>query len=116
MGIGGGAKEQRSPLRGVMRRILAQSPFADYPRPASELASRIDAEEMRSLLEEAGFEVVSIEVYDSPFIYASAEAVVRFSEASSFGNLLGHLPGNLRPAARAALVEALAPLAAADGS
>jgi arsenite methyltransferase len=116
LGIGGGAKEQRSPLRGVMRRVLGQPPFAEYPRPAAELSTRVDGDEMRILLAEAGFEVMSIDLYDSLFVHASAEAVVRFSEASSFGNLLGHLPRDLRPAARAALVEALAPLAAADGS
>src|SRR5262249_52165627 len=82
----------------------------------SELSSRVDAGEMRTLLQGAGFEIQSIELYDSPFVHRSAEAVVRFSEASSFGNLLGHLPRSLRPAARGALVEALVPLAAADGS
>ena len=116
LGIGGGVKEQRSPLRGVMRRVLTEPPFAQHPRRPGELATRVDADEMRSLLEGAGFEVASIELYDSPFVHASAEAVVRFSEASSFGNLLAHLPPDLRPAARAAMVEALAPLAAADGS
>jgi hypothetical protein len=99
-----------------MRQILSRPPFAQYPRPAGELSARVDAEEMRTLLQQAGFEVVSIDLYDSPFVHASAEAVVRFSEASSFGNLLGHLPRDLRPAARTALVEALAPLPAADGS
>jgi ubiquinone/menaquinone biosynthesis C-methylase UbiE len=116
LGIGGGAKEQRSPLRGVMRQVLGQPPFAQYPRNAAELSTRVDGDEMRDLLVAAGFEVVSIDLYDSPFIHASAAAVVRFSEASSFGNLLAHLPTELRPAARAALVEALAPLAASDGS
>jgi ubiquinone/menaquinone biosynthesis C-methylase UbiE len=116
LGIGGGAKEQHSPLRGVMRRILAQPPFAEFPRPPRELSSRVDADEMRALLQATGFAAVSIEFYDSLFVHASAEAVVRFSEASSFGNLLGHLPRELRPAARAALVEGLAPLAAPDGS
>jgi ubiquinone/menaquinone biosynthesis C-methylase UbiE len=116
LGIAGGAKEQRSPLRGVMRQVLAQPPFAQHPRKAAELSTRVDADEMRELLQAAGFEVVSIDLYDSPFNHASAEAVVRFSEASSFGNLLAHLPSELRPAARAALVAALAPLAGPDGS
>jgi ubiquinone/menaquinone biosynthesis C-methylase UbiE len=116
LGIGGGAKEQRSPLRGVMRRVLAQPPFADYPRPVGELYTRVDTEEMRTLMTGAGFEAVSVDLYDSLFVHASAEAVVRYAEASSFGNLFGHLPHALRPAARIALVEALTPLAAADGS
>jgi ubiquinone/menaquinone biosynthesis C-methylase UbiE len=116
LGIGGGAKEQRSPLRGVMRQVLARPPFAQHPRKAAELSTRVDADEMRELLESGGYEVVSIDLHDSPFIHASADAVVRFSEASSFGNLLAHLPSELRPAARTALVAALAPLAGPDGS
>jgi ubiquinone/menaquinone biosynthesis C-methylase UbiE len=116
LGIAGGVKEQRSPLRGVMRQVLSQPPFANFPRPPGELSTRVDADEMRSLLEGAGLDVVSIDLYDSLFVHASAEAVVRYAEASSFGNLFGHLPRDLRPAARIALVEVLAPLAAADGT
>jgi arsenite methyltransferase len=116
IGIGSGAKDQRSPLRGVMSRVLARPPFAAYPRPRGDLTFRVDERELRDLLEMAGFEVTSIGLYDSPYVYASAEAVVRFSEASSFGNLLSHLPRELRPAARRAIARELAPLAAADGT
>jgi hypothetical protein len=35
--------------------------------------------------------------------YQSADEIIRFSEASSFGNLFAHLPAELKPAARAAL-------------
>ena len=116
IGIGSGAKDQRSPLRGVMSRVLARPPFAAYPRPRGDITFRVDERELRDLLEMAGFDVTSIGLYDSPYEYASAEAVVRFSEASSFGNLLSHLPRELRPAARAAIARELAPLAAADGT
>ena len=71
---------------------------------------------MRALLEAAGFEVTGIALYDVPYVHASADAAVRYSEASSFGNLLAHLPRELRPAARAALVSALAVIAASDGT
>jgi arsenite methyltransferase len=116
IGIGGGAKDQRSPLRGVLREVLAEPPFSSYPRPRGDLSFRVDDRELRELLEPAGFDVISIDLYDSPFVHVSAEAVVRFSEASSFGNLLAHLPQDLRPAARQAIVRALAPLAAPDGT
>jgi len=116
IGIGGGAKEQRSPLRGILGRVLAKPPFDAWPRPQGELSSRVDEHELRALLEGAGFEVKTIEVYDNPYMHASPEAVVRYAEASSFGNLLAHLPLELRPAAREALARELAPLAAPDGS
>jgi SAM-dependent methyltransferase len=116
IGIAGGAKEQRSPLRGILGRVLAEPPFDAWPRPRAELSSRVDQHELRTLLEGAGFAVKSIDLYDSPYVHASPEAVVRYSEASSFGNLLAHLPRELRPAAREALARELAPLAAPDGS
>src|SRR5262249_36327873 len=97
LGIGGSAEEQRSPPPAVVRETVSRPPFAQYPRPAAELSTRVDDEEMRTLLQQAGFEAVSIELYDSRFVHASAEAVVRYSDASSFGNLLGHLPRELRP-------------------
>jgi hypothetical protein len=40
---------------------------------------------------------------------------VRFSEASSFGNLLGHLPAELRPRARKAIAAKLAALMTPQG-
>ena len=116
IGIGGGAKDHRSPLRGVMSRVLARPPFAAYPRPRGDITFRVDERELRGLLEAAGFEVTSIGFYDSPYMHASADAAVRLSEASSFGNLLAHLPRDLRPAARQAIAGELAPLAASDGT
>lgn len=115
IGIGGGAKEQRSQLWQVMVEVLARPPFAAYPRPR-EIVWRVGEEEMRALLEAAGFEVTGIELYDVPHVHASADAVVRYSEASSFGNLLAHLPRELRSEARAALVSGLAAIAASDGT
>jgi len=116
IGIGGGAKDQRSPLRGVMSEVLARPPFAAYPRPRGDITFRVDERELRGLLEAAGFEVRSVGLHDYPYVHASAEAAVRFSEASSFGNLLSHLPHELRAAARQAIARELAPLAAPDGT
>lgn len=115
VGIGGGAKDQSSPLRGAMNAVLARPPFAAYPR-RDDFVSRIDEGELRELLEAAGFVVKSVEFHDYPYVHASAEATVRFSEASSFGNLLAHLPLELRPTAREAIAHELAPLALADGT
>lgn len=116
LGIAGTAKEQRSPLRGILGRVLSQPPFALHPRPAPELSARVDGPEMLALLGDAGFTAASLELYDSPIVYPSAEAVLRYAEASSFGNLLGHLPEDLRPQARRALLDELRRSAAPDGS
>ena len=115
IGIGGGAKDQRSRLRDVMAAVLARPPFAAHRRPR-DITFRVDGRELQDLLEAAGFEVTLNEIYDAPHLHASPDAAVRFSEASSFGNLLAHLPQELRPAARQALVSELASLAAPNGT
>ena len=53
-----------------------------------------------------------IEVRPAEQTHNSAEGVIRFSEASSFGNAFGHLPEELRPLAREAVrrrLEAMIP-------
>jgi len=116
IGIGGGAKHQRSPLQKVMAEVLlARPPFAQYPRPR-DIVWRVDEHEIRDLLEAAGFDVKEIDVYDMSHVHASADAAVRYAESSSFGNLLAHLPQALRPAARETLVRELAAIAASDGT
>jgi arsenite methyltransferase len=116
IGIGGGAKEQPSQLRDLMAQVLSRPPFDAYPRPAGGVAHRVDQDELRTLLEAAGFELTWIEIHDTTFMHASPEAAVRFSQASSFGNLLGHLPADQRRAARDAIVRALASIATPDGT
>ena len=116
IGIGGGAKDQNSQVREVMSAALARPRFAVYPRPSGGIVHRVDEGEMRELLVAAGFEVKQIDLHDAPHVHASPDAVLRYSEASSFGNLLAHLPLELRPAARATIARELASLAAPDGS
>ena len=115
IGISSRPRGNRSRLSEAMARVLAQPPFAAHPRPA-DVVSHVDEWEMRALFEAAGFAVKSIDIYESSRQHASAEAALRFSEASSFGNLLAHLPEALRPAAREAIVRELATLAAPDGA
>ena len=59
---------------------------------------------------------VRIEVRETERRHPSAEAAVRFTEASSFGNVFGHLPPELKDLARDRLRQALGAAAEADGS
>jgi hypothetical protein len=68
------------------------------------------------LLAAGGFEVKSIEARESVREFPSPQLLVRYSEASSFGNMLAHLPVELRPAAREVIGRELATLAAPDGT
>jgi len=57
------------------------------------------------LLRAAGFSVAKLEVQSAVRTYSSAEEVIRFAEASSFGNVLGHLPDDLKIVARERTVD-----------
>ncbi|MDP2332988.1 MAG: methyltransferase domain-containing protein [Reyranella sp.] len=105
----------RFPMYEAMAQAMAEPPFDRYPRPPARGVYQVEPEEMRALLEAAGFTPTRIEVRPSVQVHATPEAAVRFSEASSFGNLLGHLPLELRPAARAAMADKLAALMTPQG-
>ena len=105
----------RFPMYEAMAQAMAEPPFDRHPRPPARGVYQVEPEEMRALLEAAGFTPTRIEVRPSVQVHATPEAAVRFSEASSFGNLLGHLPPELRPAARAAMAAKLAALMTPEG-
>ena len=109
------AGEALPPIFEAIGQALAEPPFDRYPRLRGSFMSQVDAGEMRALLEAAGFAPTRVEVRPSVRVHASPEAVVDFSEASSFGNLLGHLPPGLKPAARAAIATKLAALMTPQG-
>src|SRR4029077_10673892 len=86
---------------------VREPPFDNYPRRREGITWRVDAEEMRALFETTGFVPSLIEVRPHEQAHNSAEGVIRFSEASSFGNAFGHLPEHLRAQAREAVRQRL---------
>jgi arsenite methyltransferase len=116
LGISSGAKGPRTHFEELVSAVLARPPFNAYARAPGGLTHRVDEQEMRQLLTAAGFAVKSIEARESVRGFASPEVLVRYSEASSFGNLLAHLPVELRPSAREVIGRELAALAAPDGT
>ena len=105
----------RSPMREAMAEAMAEPPFDRHPRPYTGSIFNIDVAGMRLLLEAAGFVPGVIELRPSVQAFPTPEAAVRYVEASSFGNLLGHLPPELRPDARAAMAEKLAVIMTPEG-
>jgi ubiquinone/menaquinone biosynthesis C-methylase UbiE len=116
LGISSSVKGARTRFQELVSAVLARPPFSAYARPTGGLSHRVDDQEMRQLLTAAGFAVKSIEEHESVREFASSQALVRYSEASSFGNLLAHLPVELRPSAREVIGRELAALAAPDGT
>ena len=103
------------PMYEAMARAMAEPPFDRYPRPRASGVYHVEPGAMRALLHAAGLEPTLIEVRPSVQVHATPEAAVRFSEASSFGNLLGHLPAELRPQACEAMVRKLEALMTPEG-
>ena len=91
---------QRTVLQDVRLQVLGEPPFVHHARPRDGVLFRVDADQMRTLLEQAGFTAIRIELRPAEQAFADAESIIRFSEASSFGNFLGYLPVELRARAR----------------
>ncbi len=101
--------------RSVADDVLAQPPFGDYPRANEGVTRRVSEQETRDLLEGAGFAVTRMEKRTCVRIETSPEAMIRFSEASSFGNLPGHRPEEPRPQAGAVIKQRLEQIMTPDG-
>ncbi|MBN9086509.1 MAG: class I SAM-dependent methyltransferase [Reyranella sp.] len=115
LGISTALKGDVPELVRTARAVLAEPPFDEHPRPREGITFRVDAEELRALLQTTGFQPRFVEVREHPFRHAGPEDALRFMEASSFGNALGHLPPELRDQARARVREKFAALVGPDG-
>ena len=104
LGISTGAKGNPNPLRLARAIVLAREPYRKYVAVSTTVIHRVSIEEMRSLLVEAGFEVKLVEARQISRPQATPEEAMVFSEASSFGNFLGHLPEELRAQAREEII------------
>jgi arsenite methyltransferase len=91
---------ERTLLEQVRAEVLAEPPLDALGAVAERSLFGIGPEQLRTLLLGAGFVDVRIEVRATENTFADAETVIRYSEASSFGNFLGHLPLDLRDRAR----------------
>ena len=105
LGISTGSKDH--PLQVLKTQILAREPYRHYAEVSGGIAHRVSAGELESLLHQTGFEIKTITVRPHVRHYPTPEAAIEFVEASSFGNFLGHLPTELRMAAREEIMREL---------
>jgi len=100
LGISSGAKGNPNPLHAVRERVLSRAPYNQYHAASGPVVHRVTAEQLASLLTESRFDLRKVEARPSARPQVSPEEAIQFSEASSFGNFLGHLPEELRGRAR----------------
>ncbi len=108
VGISTGSKHGPNRLQEIKARVLSRAPYNRYPEGMDGKAYWVSADELRELLVASGFEIKKLEERTNVQEFPRAEAVIRFSEASSFGNFLGHLPEAIRGQARDAIARELA--------
>jgi len=100
LGLSTGSKDHPNQLQALKALVLAREPYCRYAEALGGGTHRVSAGELESLLEQTGFEVKTIAVRPHVHHHPTPEAAIEFAEASSFGNFLGHLPAELRTAAR----------------
>lgn len=115
LGISTGAREHPNPMQRIKARVLAGADFAAYPEGRGGGPGKVSEAELRGLFTAAGFAVERIDVNPNVHVYPTAAAAVEFSQASSFGNFLGHLPEDLQHAAREKIEVGLEELRTAEG-
>ncbi|HEY0463196.1 MAG TPA: methyltransferase domain-containing protein, partial [Polyangiaceae bacterium] len=100
LGISTGSKDHPNRIQLIRKRVLDKPRFAEFPEAKAGGPLRVNATELTALLRQAGFELERLDVLANTNHHANADAAIAFSEASSFGNFLGHLPEPLRTEAR----------------
>jgi arsenite methyltransferase len=115
LGITTGSKDHANLLQTIKARLLSREPYASHPEGLKGISRRVNAAELGHLLNEAGFIAERIDVRPNVHFQPNAKAAIEFSQASSFGNLLGHLPLKLQEAARAEIERELEALRMEDG-
>ena len=116
LGISAASKERPHTLQGVVREVLSREPFNQYGEEGFDgPLFKLDVAETIALLNAAGFSVASAEIKTFTDYFDSPQTVIDFSSSSSFGNFLGKLPTEARPAAIAAIKTALEALRTSKG-
>lgn len=115
LGISTGSKDHPNLLQSIKAKVLARQPYADHPEGLNGGAGRVSAAELEALFTGAGLVSSRIDVIPNTHFQPSPAAAIEFSQSSSFGNLLGHLPAELQAGARAEIERELEALQTSEG-
>ena len=117
LGISTGSRDHRNVLQTIKAEVLAREPFRRFQDADDGLGLpyAVTATELDDLLKLTGFSVAKLDLLPNAHFLPSGDDTIRFSEASSFGNFLGHLPEAIRSQARAAIETELEKLRTPEG-
>ena len=119
IGITTGARElaNKTVVRQALDRVLAGQKYRGRVNPDDYVSSKqgTTSTELINLLTDTGFEVEEVAVRRNTTYHESGSRLVDFLESSTFGNLLVHVPEDLRASARAEYIQALEAIGAGRG-
>ena len=94
-------------LRAITLKIVSKPPYAEHikgERTGSVLMTR---EKLGTLLAETGYTDLDVEIRERKIFHQSAEGLLEFYTASSFGNFLSFMPEQLREGLKQDMVKEL---------
>src|SRR5450432_3930227 len=103
LGISTAAKERPHDVEAVLSRVFSQPELRGDDDVPSGTPHKVSSEELRRDLALAGFVNIDLHVRSFTDHFVSADEVVAFNLASSFGNFLAHLTPERRAATHRAL-------------
>ncbi|MDF2876371.1 MAG: ubiE 3 [Sporomusa sp.] len=119
VGIATGAKELNSVtgMKVIIDNVLKQEPYRQVVRIEDSTHNQhgLTTTQLIQLLTGAGLTVSDVQVLKTNRMYQTSREVTEFSEASSFGNYLNHVPDSLRVQAKADIEAALEKYRTAQG-
>ncbi|MGA2410997.1 MAG: methyltransferase domain-containing protein [Candidatus Binataceae bacterium] len=115
LGISALSDDRDSPLRVAALQVFGRPPYNAHALNLARVIHRVSKPELEELLNTAGFRIKLLELRTSVQHHPTPEAAIEFAEASSFGNFLGHLPGDLRVSAREAIAVELSQAMTPEG-
>lgn len=101
-------------LRSTTVKVASRPPYAAHVRRGT-VVEKLDAAGLEALLVQAGFCGAAVEVRERKRLHPSAEDLMEFYDASSFGNFLRFMPEDLRECLRADIVQELERRRTAEG-
>jgi len=87
-------------MKEIMEKAFYKNIYDGQHKMEEEMLKLVTTEELIGLFEAAGLHDISIESVEESHDFSSAEELIEFMEASSFGNFLSFLPEGQRAQAR----------------
>ncbi len=107
VGITTGNKGLPSPLKVITDELLKKEPYVSHVNTAADPNKSVTSDELLKLLIDAGFDDIELKPKKNTEYFKTPDEQIEFTESSSFGNYLIHVPEHLRSAFRSEYIAEL---------